>query len=61
MGRSRAQRPTLKQKKLIADAGLKVETWLVIHEDAGELLLVSRTSGITRHIKKSPTRAGARA
>lgn len=52
MGRSRAQKPTLKQKKLIAEAGLKVETWLVIYEDTEELRLVSRTSGKTRRIKK---------
>lgn len=52
MGRSRAKKPTLKQKKLIADAGLKVDTWLVIHEDDAELQLVSRGAGKTRRIKK---------
>lgn len=53
MGRSRAKRPTLKQKKLIADAGLRVDTWLVIHEDDEELRLVNRGSGKTRRIKKA--------
>ena len=56
MGRSRAKRPTLKQKKLIADAGLKVDTWLVIHEDDAELQLVSRGAGKPRRIKKAPRR-----
>lgn len=61
MGRSKAKKPTLAQKKLITSAGLIASTWLVIKEDDTELQLVSRMSGTTRHIKKSPARAGARA
>lgn len=57
MGRSRAQKPTLKQKKLITGAGLIASTWLVIKEDDQELRLVSRMSGVTRCIKKSPAQA----
>ena len=45
MGRSRAVRPTLAQKKLMAEAGLVPRNWLVIREDVEELRLVSRTSG----------------
>lgn len=57
MGRSRAQKPTLKQKKLITGEGLIASTWLVIKEDDQELRLVSRMSGVTRCIKKSPAQA----
>lgn len=54
MGRSRATKPTLGQKKLITQAGLVAKNWLVIREDESELRLVSRMSGRTRKIEKAP-------
>lgn len=59
MGRSRAVKPTLAQKKLMAEAGL-VPHWLVLREDAEELRLVSRASGKSRSIKKAPAPASRR-
>lgn len=56
MGRSRAVKPTLAQKKLMTEAGLIVKNWLVLREDAEELRLVSRASGKSRSIKKPPRR-----
>lgn len=56
MGRSRAVKPTLAQKKLMTEAGLIVKNWLVLREDAEELRLVSRASGRSRTIKKPPRR-----
>ena len=60
MGRSRAVRPTLAQKKLMAEAGLVPRNWLVLRDDATELRLVSRASGRSRSIKKSPSPASKR-
>ena len=57
MGRSRAVKPTLKQKKLIDEAGLIPRNWLVLRDDVAELRVVNRLSGKSRCIKKSP-RAG---
>lgn len=54
MGRSRATKPTLKQKKLISDAGLIARNWLVLREDETELHLVNRASGRSRCVKKIP-------
>lgn len=54
MGRSRATKPTLKQKKLISDAGLISRNWLVLREDETELHLVNRASGRSRCVKKIP-------
>ena len=52
MGRSRAVKPTLAQKKLMTDAGLIANNWLVLRDDASELRLVNRLSGRSRCIKK---------
>lgn len=60
MGRGRAVRPTLAQKKLMAEAGLIVKNWLVLRDDAEELRLVSRASGRSRIIKKAPAPASRR-
>ena len=60
MGRGRAVRPTLAQKKLMAEAGLVPRNWLVLREDAEELRLVSRASGRSRTIKKAPAPASRR-
>ena len=54
MGRSRATKPTLKQKKLISDAGLIARNWLVLWEDETGLHLVNRASGKSRCVKKIP-------
>lgn len=53
MGRSRATKPTLKQKKLISDAGLIAKNWMVLREDETGLHLVNRASGKIRCIKKA--------
>ena len=54
MGKNKAVKPTLAQKKQITDAGLVANNWLVMKESEEELLLVSRNSGRFRSIKKSP-------
>ncbi len=54
---SRAYKPTLKQKKLIASKGLDARDWLVLEETESELRLVHKRSGSSRRIKKSPTGA----
>lgn len=54
MGKNKAVKPTLAQKKLISAAGLVVRNWLVMLETDEELRLVSRSSGRFRSIKKSP-------
>ena len=61
MGRSRATKPTLSQKKLMTAAGLIASNWLVLWENEQELRLVSRLSGSSRIIKKSPQLGGRRA
>lgn len=53
MGKNKAVKPTLAQKKLISAAGLVVRNWLVMLETDEELRLVSRSSGRFRSIKKS--------
>lgn len=60
MGKNKAVKPTLAQKKRITDAGLGVNNWLVLKESEDELLLVSRNSGRFRRIKKSPCRKAGR-
>lgn len=52
MGRSKAARPTRKQKILIVGAGLIAKDWLVLSDAAAELQIVSRGSGQIRTIKK---------
>lgn len=54
MGKNKAVKPTLAQKKLISAAGLVVRNWLVMSETEEELRIVHRTSGRFRSIKKSP-------
>lgn len=61
MGKNKAVKPTLAQKKQITDAGLVTNNWLVMKEDAGELLLVSRNSGRFRRIRKSPLQGSRKA
>ncbi len=60
MGRSRAVKPTLGQKKLMTEARLIVKNWLVLREDIQELRVVNRLSGKSRCIKKSPSPASKR-
>lgn len=55
MGKSRAKKPTLEQKRYIANAGLIVKNWLVLHDTEKELHLVSRGTGMNRRIKKRPS------
>lgn len=52
MGKNKAVKPTLAQKKRITDAGLIANNWLIMKESEDELLLVSRNSGRFRSIKK---------
>lgn len=61
MGKSRATKPTLAQKKLMTAAGLVAKNWLVLEEDEKELRLVNRLSGISRTVKKSPQLGSRRA
>lgn len=52
MGRSRAERPTLAQKKRIEAAGLNSRDWLVLIESVNQLYLVHKETGESRTIKK---------
>lgn len=52
MGRSRASRPTLAQKKWISAAGLQARNWLVLYETAEEMKLVHKGTGKSRIIIK---------
>lgn len=45
MKHNRATKPTLEQKKKIAEAGLRWENWLVKEEDNISLALVNKQSG----------------
>lgn len=54
MGKNKAVKPTLAQKKLISAAGLNFWNWLVMSETEEELRLISRSSGRFRSIKKNP-------
>lgn len=56
MGRSRAKRPTLAQKRRIRDAGLEPKDWLVLADAVGiGMRLVHRTTGTSRVIENEPT------
>lgn len=46
------KKPTLSQKKVIAQAGLEWKTWNVGGEDDNSMLLVSKKSGKRRVILK---------
>lgn len=52
MGKNKAVKPTLAQKKLMTAAGLIANNWLVMKESDEEPLLVSRNSGRFRSVKK---------
>lgn len=52
MGRSRATKPTRRQKEQMRRAGLIPKNWLVLKEDDAELTIVNRGSAKTRRIKK---------
>lgn len=60
MGKKKAVKPTLTQKKLMSEAGLIVNNWLVMSESDEELRLVSQNFGRFRSIKKSPVPASRR-
>lgn len=49
----RVKRPTLKQKKVISEAGLDWQTWNVASEDNISLTLVSKKSGRRKVILKT--------
>lgn len=55
MGKSKAVKPTLVQKKYISAAGLVVKNWLVLGETDTSLQIVSRASGQCRNVKKLPS------
>lgn len=50
----RAVKPTREQKIQMTKAGLVAKNWLVAKETDSELKVVSKTSGKTRTIKKTP-------
>ena len=52
MGRSRATKPTRKQKILMKTSNMVPENWLVLKETAEEMIAVNRGSGRTRRVKK---------
>lgn len=52
MGRSRAKKPTRRQKEQMRGAGLIPKNWLVLKETTEELIVVNRGSGRTRRVKK---------
>ena len=52
MGKSRASKPTLDQKKLIAGEGLNPRDWLVLRDMEYSLMLVHRSSGESRVVVK---------
>lgn len=54
MGKNKAVKPTLEQKKLMAESGLIASDYLVMMDTSEELRLVHRNSGRFRSIKKIP-------
>lgn len=52
MGRSRAKKPTLDQKKVIARDGLNPRDWLVLRDMEYSMILVHRSSGESRIVVK---------
>ena len=52
MGRSKAKKPTLDQKKLIAEKKLDPRDWLVLRDMPNSMVLVHRTSGESRTVIK---------
>lgn len=45
MGRSKAKKPTLDQKKHISAAGLNARDWLVLNETPEDMKLVHKGTG----------------
>lgn len=56
MGKTKAKKPTLAEKKLIRAAGLIERNWLVLKNTEEELHLVSKGTGRSRHIRKEKNR-----
>lgn len=52
VGKSKAVKPTLAQKKYISAAGLNARDWLVLDEAAKEMKLVHKGTGKSRIIMK---------
>ena len=52
MGRSRAKKPTLEQKKLISKKGLEPKDWLVLRDMPNRMILVHRSGGESRVVVK---------
>lgn len=52
MGRSKAKKPTLDQKKLISKDGLDPKDWLVLKDMEFSMILVHRSSGEIRVVVK---------
>lgn len=52
MGKSRASKPTLDQKKLIAGEGLDPRDWLVLKDMEFSMVLVHRSGGESRVVVK---------
>ena len=52
MGKSRASKPTLDQKKLISRDGLDPRDWLILRDLPNSLVLVHRSSGESRVVVK---------
>lgn len=52
MGRSKATKPTLDQKKMIAGEGLNPKDWLVLRDLPNSMILVHRSSGESRIVVK---------
>lgn len=50
--KKRPKVPTLKQKIMIGDAGLKWENWHVLYMDFETLMLQNKQSGKTRAIRR---------
>ncbi len=52
MGKSRATKPTLRQKKYMSAAGLNPRDWLTLRDLPNSLILVHKSTGTTRVIEK---------
>ena len=52
MGRSKATKPTLDQKKVIARDGLNPRDWLVLRDMEYSMILVHRSSGESHVVEK---------
>lgn len=52
MGKSKASKPTLEQKKVISQKGLNPKDWLVLRDGPYTMELVHRSSGESRIVVK---------